>query len=106
MKKNLVYAVAACLSLTLFPLLSSGADIKPASVLVANKPAEPVDSSEVKTLLLRLDEIKGMDKSDLKSTEKKALRKEVKTIDKQLTGPGVYISASTIIIVLLLIIIF
>jgi hypothetical protein len=36
--------------------------------------------AEVKTMLNRLEEIKEMDKSSLKSSEKKELRKEVREI--------------------------
>lgn len=105
MKKNLFLALATCLSLTLFPLLSNGADIKPKSAMVATKPAEPVDSTEAKNLLLRLDEIKAMDKSDLKGTEKKALRKEVKEISSKIDSPYLYISGGSLIVIILLLII-
>ena len=62
--------------------------------------------AEVKTLLLRLDEIKAMDKSELNSSEKKALRKEVRAIKTTLksTGNGVYLSVGAIIIIILLLI--
>ena len=61
---------------------------------------------EVKVLLLRLDEIKAMDKSELSSIEKKTLRKEVRTIKSTLksTGNGVYLSVGAIIIIILLLI--
>ena len=53
-----------------------------------------------------LEEIKTMDKSELKSSEKKALRKEVRAINAELrsTGNGVYLSVGAIIIVILLLI--
>jgi hypothetical protein len=105
MKKNLLMAVATCLSMTLFPLLSTGADVKPKSAMVATIPAEPVNPAEAKNLLLRLDEIKAMDKSDLKGTEKKALRKEVKEISNKLDSPYLYVSAGSLIIIILLLII-
>ncbi|MDP2160321.1 MAG: hypothetical protein Q8K02_07565 [Flavobacterium sp.] len=68
---------------------------------------KPSESPEAKALLLRLDEIKAMDKSELKSPEKKALRKEVRSIKKRLNeiGDGVYLSVGAIIIILLLVII-
>jgi hypothetical protein len=48
-----------------------------------------------------------MDKSELNSSEKKELRKEVRKINAELrsTGNGIYISVGAIIIILLLIII-
>ena len=62
---------------------------------------------EIKTMLNRLDEIKAMDKSDLKSNERKELRKEVREIKREVraSGNGLYISSGAIIIILLLIII-
>jgi uncharacterized FlaG/YvyC family protein len=55
-------------------------------------------------MLNRLEEIKEMDKSSLKSSEKE-LRKEVREIKSELkrSGQGVYFSVETIINILLLI---
>ena len=62
--------------------------------------------AEVKIMQNRLEEIKNMDKSALKSSEKKELRKEVRTIKKSLkaSGNGVYLSVGAIIIIVLLLI--
>lgn len=78
-------------------------------VLAAKKERTPEPTeipAEVRVMLDRLEEIKAMDKSDLKRAEKKALRKEVRAIKTQLrtTGNGIYISAGALIIILLLII--
>ena len=56
-----------------------------------------------KYLINRLQEIKAMTKHDLSRAEKKALRKEVKEIKKELKG-GVYLSVGAIIIIILLLI--
>jgi hypothetical protein len=55
-------------------------------------------------MLNRLEEIKEMDKSSLKSSEKKNF-KEVREIKSELkrSGQGVYFSGAIIIIILLLI---
>jgi hypothetical protein len=92
------------LSLTFIPLQSSAATIADPSSLVNPKPAEV---AEAKTLLLRLDEINTMDMSKLKSSEKKSLRKEVRSINHKLKaiGGGVYISAGAAILILVLLII-
>ncbi len=62
--------------------------------------------AEVKVMFNRLEEIKAMDKSSLNSSEKKALRKEVRAIkaDLQSSGNGVYFSVGAIIIIILLLI--
>jgi hypothetical protein len=58
-------------------------------------------------MLARLNEIKAMDKSNLTSSDKKELRKEVKTLKTNLkaSGNGLYLSVGAIIIILLLLII-
>jgi hypothetical protein len=96
--------MATFLSLTFIPLQSSAATIADPSALVDPKPAE---SAEAKTLLLRLDEINATDMSKLKSSEKKNLRKEVRSINHKLKAihGGVYISAGAAIIIILLLII-
>jgi hypothetical protein len=54
----------------------------------------------------RLEEIKAMDKTELSRVEKKALRKEVRSIKKELAAVsgGVYLSIGAIILIVLLII--
>jgi len=98
--------MAMFLSLTFYSGQSTAATIKndvPATEVVLN----PVDAAKVKVLELRLNEINEMDKSDLKSAEKRELRKEVRSIKKQVSelGGGVYISVGAIIIIILLLII-
>jgi hypothetical protein len=92
------------LSLAFLPLQSKAATTEEPSSLPAPKPAE---SAEAKTLLLRLDEIKAMDMSKLKSEEKKDLRKEVKSIKHNLRdlGTGVYLSGAAIILIVILLIV-
>ena len=96
--------MATFLSLTFIPLQSSAATITDPAALVDPKPAE---SAEAETLLLRLDEIKATDMSELKASEKKNLRKDVRSINHRLKaiGGGIYISAGAAIIILLLLII-
>jgi hypothetical protein len=64
-------------------------------------------SAEAQVIFNRLDEIKAMDKSDMSFSEKKALRKEVRSSEKALStmDGGVYISVGAIIIIILLLII-
>ncbi len=58
-------------------------------------------------MLARLNEIKAMDKSNLTSSDKKELRKEVKALRTNLkeNGNGVYLSVGAIIIIILLLVI-
>lgn len=65
-----------------------------------------VEVTEPNVLISRLDEIKAMDKSNLTSKEKRALRKEVREIKSELrrNSGGVYISAGALLIVIILLI--
>jgi len=70
----------------------------------ASLPVTP--SAEAQVLLNRLDEINAMDKAPLSKTEKRELRKEVRTIKKELTesSGGIYLSVGAVIIIILLLI--
>ena len=104
MKKITFCIMATGLSLTFQPLQSKAASVNTASSLVVSKSKE---SAEANALLKRLYAIDEMDKSNLKPSEKKNLRMEVRSIKHQLSelGGGVYISVGAIIIILLILII-
>jgi hypothetical protein len=107
MKKIILCLMVAALSFTLVPLQASP-DTKPISAsLVDPKPVESKESVETKELLLRLDEIKNMDKSSLSPKEKKELRKEVKLTKNRLSevSGGVYLSAAALILIVILLIV-
>jgi hypothetical protein len=57
-------------------------------------------------LLARLYEIQGMDKSKLSASERKVLRKEVKSLKSKMSEMkgGVYLSVGAIVIIVLLLI--
>lgn len=67
-----------------------------------------VETAEARAVQLenRLEQIKGMDKSELSSSEKKALRREVRQIKKELAAVsgGVYLSIGAILLIALLLI--
>ncbi|MFT5216783.1 MAG: hypothetical protein ACI83H_001912 [Glaciecola sp.] len=100
MKKSRLYLMIMMLSLCAFTTISAS-EINPKTTTLIEIPAE------VQVMLNRIEEIKGMDKSELKRAEKKELRKEVRAIKSKLraSGNGIYISSGAIIIILLLIII-
>jgi hypothetical protein len=111
MKKIILVLMATCLSLTLVPVQSFASTTKEPSSLVVTKPVESTESAEAakaEALILRLDEIKAMDASTMKASEKKELRKEVRSIKRELKdiSGGVYISAGALILILILLIIF
>lgn len=96
--------MVACLSMTFLPLQLNGATVTEPSSVVDPKPAE---SAEAETLLLRLDEINAMDKSNMKASEKKNLRKEVRSIKDRLRdlGPGIYLSGAALLVIVILLIV-
>jgi hypothetical protein len=87
------------------------------TTLSASTPINPIETTSNKTssaddyavLYHRLNEINDMKKTDLSRADKRILRKEVKSIEKNMqkisSGGGVYISAGAIIIILILLII-
>ena len=97
---------AICLTFAFVPLQSNASahtiDKKPPAVEIT----EPVVSPETDALMKRLHELKDLDKSTMDRLEKKDLRKEVRTIEKELkrSGEGIYISVGGAIIILLLLI--
>jgi len=97
----LVLAMAACTSF-----------VTPAFAGIEN-PLTPTEqtgnANHDQQLMNRLREIKDMDKSSLTSSEKKALRKELKQMKREARADrdrsrGVYLSVGAIIIIILLLI--
>ena len=104
MKKIAFCLMATFLSLTFVPLQSNAkSNVEPSSKIVST----PAAQAEADALVLRLNEIKNMDKTNMPSPEKRKLRKEVRTIDHRLKELGgyIYISVGAAIIIVLLLII-
>lgn len=103
MKKLTIYLMTA-VSLLSFVPTTSKAEANINSKEKIEMTAEQAQRAQV--MMNRLEEIKTMDKSTMTRVEKKALRKEVKTIKmamSELSG-GVYLSVGAIIIIVLLLI--
>jgi hypothetical protein len=100
MKKTALCIMTICLSLTFLPQQSN------AATTAASAMVNYSDSAEAGKLLLRLNEINNMDKTNLDAAEKKALKKEVLATQSGLKAinNGVYLSVGAIIIIILLLI--
>lgn len=98
MNKMSFLTIIMLLTLTLIPTGTFANE-----TIVNPNPEIPV---KVQVMLDRLEEIKEMDKSELSRSERKELRKEVRTIKSNLaaSGNGVYLSVGAIIIIILLLI--
>ena len=104
MKKLSIYTLAVLLSITFIPVpLKANAETNPSSMPATAK----AEAAEANVLLDRVYEINAMDKSRLSASERRQLRKEVRSAKKQLkeSGGGVYLSVGAIIIIVLLLII-
>jgi hypothetical protein len=97
MKKLIMSMVVAMLLLPFVPAQSK-------NLPEVASTSSPADAAAAKVLLDRLSEIDAMDKSTLKSSEKRALRKEVRAIKNDLNG-GVYLSVGAIILIIILLIV-
>jgi len=107
MKKIVLCLMATVMSLAFIPLeLSAKPKVTPPPI-EAPSPVSPAEAARANELLLRLDEIKKSDKSDLKASEKKELRNEVRAINSELKaiGSGVYISGAALIVIIILLIV-
>ncbi len=107
MKKIVLCLMATMMSLAFIPLeLSAKPKVTPPP-MADPSPVSPAEAKRANELLLRLDEIKKSDKSDLKASEKKELRSEVKAINSELKsiGNGVYISGAALIVIIILLIV-
>jgi hypothetical protein len=108
MKKIVLCLMATMLSLTFIPLqLSATPRVEPSSVVDPNPPVSPAEAARANDLLLRLNEIKTLDKTEMAVSEKKELRKEVIAIRTELKdiGPGIYLSGAAIILIVILLIV-
>lgn len=105
MKKVAFYFLTTCLLLAVQPFHLNAATPKTKPSSIAEP--RPIESEAAKALLLRLDEIKSIDKTELNSSEKKELREEVRSIKYELReiGGGVYLSVGAIILIVILLIV-
>jgi hypothetical protein len=109
MKKLTIYIIGVMLILLNAVALNAENEPKtslPDNIIEAAKPIENVEATETDNLIERIEYINEMDKSDLKSSEKRELRKELRSIQKELVQRGtyIYISGTALIIILILII--
>ena len=106
MKKITLVLMSACLSLIFLPLSSFAVSVGHPGIANTTTPA-PVKAD---ALVLRLNEIKNMDKSNLSSSEKKALLKELRGMKRADRDghPGsatIFIIGGLIIVILVLLLI-
>lgn len=105
MKKITNTILTVCLLLAFSPFESGATMATDPISLNTRIPAEPGHATQV--MLDRLATIESLDKSEMRAREKRALRKEVRSIKKglgQINGGGVYISVSLLLLIIILLI--
>jgi len=103
MRTKLFFALLMIFALSAPATFGSSSKSKnPTSDKMENK----MSAEEVSRLTKRVEEIRDMDKSDLTVTEKRELRKELKTTKENVRKNGgyIYVSAGTVILIIILII--
>ncbi len=102
--KKIAMSLMAALMLFAFIPVQLQADNEP--LPAAESSAMNVELAETEDLLMRLDVINEMDKSLLIYSEKRELRKEVRSINKELKqrDGGIYLSVGAAIIIIVLLI--
>ncbi len=101
-----ITCIVCCLNIVAVPNSKAAVPIAKTTNTIT-KEEEP--SERAKALIIRLFEIKNMDKTSLTISDKKALRKELRAMKKEMNASSgldskVYISIGAIIIIILLII--
>ena len=99
--KKLIYSV---LAIATFSIVSMN-DVNAMESKPATTPSEAPIPEEIQVLINRVYEIKEMDRSELTVTERKELKKELRTIKSELKAvQGIYLSIGAILIIILLLI--
>jgi hypothetical protein len=99
MKKFMICIMTAVLLLSFNPMQSLAAEATPISTPVSNS----AEAEKVNVMIKRLNEIDAMDKSNLSSSEKRVLRKEVRGIKREIQrSTGVYVSVGVLLLIIII----
>lgn len=101
MRTKLFFVLLMVFALSAPTTFAAKAKKLPKADRIENKLSE----EEVARMTKRVEEIRDMDKSDLTVTEKRELRKELKTTKENLRNNGgyIYISVATVALIVLLV---
>ena len=103
MKNITLYFIMIAMSLTFIPFPTI-AETTTGNLVTAD--LTPADKVKVDAILVRLNEIKVLAKTNLTSSERKSLRKEVRSLKHEMKAAthGLYLSIGAVIIIILLLI--
>ncbi len=105
MKRTLFSAIVMIFTLSSTMAFATNKDVK--TEVVPVKTENQLTAEEVSHLTKRVEEIRDMDKSEMKAKERKELRKEVKMIKSDLkkSGNPIYIGGASLLLIIILILI-
>jgi chemotaxis signal transduction protein len=107
MKTTLYFVLIIVFALSSSTMFASTTDlnVKSEKIEVSGSNEFNLSEEEVGFLVMRVEEIRDMDKSNLTSAEKTELQKELKDIRSSLQRSGgfIYVSVGTLILILLLV---
>jgi hypothetical protein len=108
MKKIILFILIMTFSIGASTAFASKSDPKKDSdnLAVPNKTENKLSEEELSRLTRRVEEIRDMDKTNMTIKEKRAIKKELKGIKKNVrrSGSVVYIGTGTLILIILLVI--
>ncbi len=103
MKKIIIFAFTILFTLSASTAFAARADKStlPDNAAAPDKTENKLSEEEVNRLTNRVEEIRDMDKTSMSTSEKRELRKELKSIKREVGGT-VYIGAGTLILLVIL----
>ena len=106
MKKSLFFAIVMIFAMSATTAFANESKTTADKKAVPVKTENKLSAEEVSRLTKRVEEIRDMDKSNMTVKEKRELRKELKTTKENVRKDGgyIYISAGTVILIIILII--
>lgn len=108
MKKFISFTIVMILIMSASVAFASNENVKKdAETATAPVTETKLTEEELNTMRERIEEIRDMDKSEMKSKERKELRNEVKEIKKDIKKGGgtIYIGGASLLIIILILII-
>lgn len=107
MKANHLYVLLLALVLSAPTVFATSSKTTSEAAATEPKVENKMSAEEASRLTKRVEEIRDMDKSEMSSSEKKALKKELKEAKENIRKDGGYIvlSAGTVILIVVLMII-
>ena len=105
MKKTILFALLTIFSLSAAPTFAAKSSTNTTAVPAATE--NKLTEEEISNYRARVEEIRGMDKSEMTVSEKKELKNELKDIKETMRRDGVYfyVGGSVLLIILILILI-